>query len=71
MGIQLRLMTSTGRRKFGRSSMTMWLRMVLNMRRSKGFFFNLLDEEWEGYVVVDVKEFPYLLIIMKLRLGYW
>ena len=36
-----------------------------------GFDFNLFDEEREGYVGYDVKELPYLLMIMKLWTSYW
>ena len=37
----------------------------------RGFDFNLFNEEREGCVGYDVKELPYLLMIMKLWPGYW
>ena len=36
----------------------------------QGFNFNLSDEEREGCVGDDVKEFPYFLILMKLWTEY-
>ena len=35
----------------------------------QGFDFNPFDEEMEGCVGGDVKELPYLLMLMKLWLG--
>ena len=37
----------------------------------QGFDFNLFDEEREGCVGENVKELPYLLMLMKLWSGYW
>ena len=37
----------------------------------QGFDFNLFDEEREGCVGDDVKELPYLLMLMKLWPGGW
>ena len=37
----------------------------------RGFDFNLFNEERKGCVGDDVKELPYLLILMKLWLGGW
>ena len=36
----------------------------------RGFDFILFDEDREGCVGGDVKEFPYLLMIIKLWPGY-
>ena len=37
----------------------------------QGFNFNLFDEKREGCVGEDVKELPYLLMIIKLWPGDW
>ena len=37
----------------------------------RGFDFNLFDEEREGCVGDDVKQLPYLLMLMELWPGYW
>ena len=37
----------------------------------RGFDFNLFNEEREGCVGDDVKELPYLLMLMKLWPGDW
>ena len=37
----------------------------------RGFDFNLFNEERKGCVGDDVKELPYLLMIMQLWPGYW
>ena len=37
----------------------------------QGFGFNLFDEEREGCVGDDVKDLPYLLMLMRLWPRYW
>ena len=51
--------------------MTMWLRGGVEHEEIglQVFDFNLFNEEREGCVGDDVKEFPYLLMLMELCRG--
>ena len=53
--------------------MTMWLRRGVEHEEIglRGFYFNLFYEEREGCVGDNVKELPYLLMLMKLWPGDW
>ena len=37
----------------------------------RGFDFNLFDEDREGFVGDDMKEIPYLFMIIRLWNGDW